>query len=56
MTPLKVQEMLQIIAIEGGPADFANEPVAFRDIEEICSPIIEVRGGFLHFVHFTAKE
>lgn len=56
MTPLKMHELLQILAVEEGLADFADEPMVIRDLEETCSPIIEIRNGFVHFVHFTAKE
>ncbi|KAI1378425.1 hypothetical protein F4677DRAFT_394594 [Hypoxylon crocopeplum] len=56
VTPLTVREILQILAIQPGRQGFTGEPMVFRDVEETCSPILEVRDGFVYFVHFTAKE
>ncbi|KAF3061219.1 nacht domain protein [Daldinia childiae] len=54
--PLREEEILQILAVEPGKSDFTKGRKEFRDIYKACGPIIEVQGGFIRFVHFSAKE
>lgn len=54
--PLREEEILQILAVEPGKPDFTKGRKEFRDICRACGPIIEVHGGFIRFVHFSAKE
>ncbi|KAI1657870.1 hypothetical protein F4813DRAFT_389137 [Daldinia decipiens] len=54
--PLREEEILQILAVEPGKSDFTKGRKVFRDICKACGPIIEVHGGFIRFVHFSAKE
>ena len=54
--PLREEELLQILAIDIGEDDFTRGRKEFRDIRQACGPMIEVVGGVISFVHFSAKE
>ncbi|KAI0847594.1 hypothetical protein F5Y00DRAFT_271106 [Daldinia vernicosa] len=54
--PLREEEILQILVLEPGQSDFTKGRKEFRDICRACGPIIELHGGFIRFVHFSAKE
>ncbi|KEZ46617.1 hypothetical protein SAPIO_CDS0441 [Scedosporium apiospermum] len=53
---LREEELLQILAIVPGTQDFTKGRKDHRDILQACGPIIEIVDGFIHFVHFSAKE
>jgi hypothetical protein len=56
-TPLREEELLQALAIDSRLDDFKDgQTKVFRDVCKTCGPIIEVKDGFVNFVHFTAKE
>ena len=55
--PLRVQELLQILAIQRRDSDnFSKGRWVFRNIQETCGPFIEIEKGIVRFVHFTARE
>lgn len=35
---------------------FDPERRLFQDLVQLCGPILEIRGEYVNFVHFTAKE
>ena len=53
---LRVEELLQALAITAGQRDFLKGRKVFRDILKLCGPIIEIENDIVQFVHFTAKE
>ncbi|OTB12629.1 hypothetical protein K445DRAFT_65837 [Daldinia sp. EC12] len=54
--PLREEEILQLLALEPGKPDFTKGPKEYRDIFQVCGPVIETRGDHVRFVHFSAKE
>ena len=54
--PLQKQELMQALMVQERDDDLVIERRVLQDIRRLCGPIIEVDGGIVSFVHFTAKE
>ena len=54
--PPRVIEIKHAITIEPGDSFFDGSRITPRGLDELCGPILEVRNGYVSFVHFTVKE
>lgn len=54
--PLTVEEAQQALAIERESPEQTYSMFAKLDPVELLGPIVETAGGYIRFVHFTAKE
>lgn len=54
--PLTVDEAQQALAIEPQNSQQTYSMFAKLDPVELLGPIVETVGGYIRFVHFTAKE
>ncbi|KAL3459558.1 hypothetical protein BJX64DRAFT_301165 [Aspergillus heterothallicus] len=53
---LTVQEVQAALAIEPDNAEPPRRIPTALDLNRLCGPIVEIRNGYLWFVHFTVKE
>lgn len=56
LVPLTVEEAQQALAIETQSPEQTYSVFAKLDPVELLGPIVETAGGYIRFVHFTAKE
>ncbi|KAH6972433.1 hypothetical protein BKA56DRAFT_677385 [Ilyonectria sp. MPI-CAGE-AT-0026] len=55
--PVQQAQILQALLIKQSMQDFSmRQRKAWLDILAACGPVIEIRGGIVEFVHFTARE
>jgi len=54
--PLRTEEILHTLMINENDPQLNYDRRPYKDIRHFCGPIIEVRGDFVHFVHFSARE
>lgn len=56
LIPLTIEEAQQALAVEPGNPKQTYSIFAKLDPVELLGPIVETAGGYIRFVHFTAKE
>lgn len=56
LIPLTVEEAQQGLAIEPHKPEQTYSIIWKLDPVELLGPIVEISGGYIRFVHFTAKE
>ena len=54
--PLRTEEMLAILTIHDTDHELNYDRRPLKDIRHFCGPMVEVRGDFCHFIHFSARE
>jgi hypothetical protein len=52
----RLAEISHAITIRANDTCFSGDRILMRSLLEICGPILEIRDGFVYWVHFTAKE
>ncbi|KAH0544732.1 hypothetical protein FGG08_001099 [Glutinoglossum americanum] len=52
----RLAEIKHALTIRVNDTCFNKNQILMRSLLEICGPIIEIRDGFVYWVHFTAKE
>ncbi|KIA75967.1 hypothetical protein HK57_00235 [Aspergillus ustus] len=55
-TPLMVQEIQHALAIQPGDLKPSSTQAMAPNLDRLCGPIIEIRDGYVQFVHFTVQE
>lgn len=55
-TPLAVEEAWQALGLDPANRDQVYHMFAKLDAVKELGPIVETVDGYIHFVHFTAKE
>ena len=53
---VSVLHIERIVGIEAGDKGFDSDKFLLTTVEDLFGPLLEVRRGYLHFVHFSAKE
>lgn len=56
LSPLTIEEAQQALVVESGNPEQTYSIFAKLDPVELLGPIVETAGGYIRFVHFTAKE
>lgn len=54
--PLRKEEIAHAVTILPGDKAVFPERRGFKDITHLCGPVIEHRGEYVAFVHFSFKE
>ena len=54
--PLRTVELEHALLIQPGDNDLQHTRALYKDVRELCGPIVEVRKEYITFVHFSAKE
>ena len=54
--PLRTVELEHALMIQLGDNDLQPDRKLFKDVVELCGPIVEKRKEYITFVHFSAKE
>lgn len=53
---VREKEVRQALTVETSIEGISTVGISLIDVQEACGPLIEVRDGIVHFVHFSAKE
>ena len=54
--PLRTVELNHALLIQPGDKGLQHERALYKDMLELCSPIVERRKEYITFIHFSAKE
>ena len=54
--PLRTVELEHALLIQPGDNDLQHTRALYKDVLELCGPIVEKRRGYITFIHFSAKE
>ena len=54
--PLRTVELVHALLIQPGDDDLQHNRGFYKDVVELCGPIVEKRKDYITFVHFSAKE
>ena len=54
--PLRTVELEHALLIQPGDNDLQHKRALYKDVLELCGPIIEKRMEYITFIHFSAKE
>ena len=54
--PLRTVELEHALLIQPGDNDFQYTRALYKDVLELCGPIVEKRKEYITFIHFSAKE
>ena len=54
--PLRTAELEHALLIQPGDNDLQHERALYKDVLELCGPIVEKRKDYITFIHFSAKE
>ena len=54
--PLRTAELEHALLIQPGDNDLQHTRALYKDVLELCGPIVEKRSGYITFIHFSAKE
>ena len=54
--PLRTVELNHALLIQPGDKGLRHERALYKDILELCGPILEKRKEYITFIHFSAKE
>ena len=55
-SPLRKQEVIQALMVHEGDKTLVLERRIVQDIKQMCGPLIELRGDFILYVHYTAQK
>ena len=54
--PLRTVELEHALLIQPGDNDLQHTRALYKDVLELCGPIVEKRKEYITFIHFSAKE
>ena len=54
--PLRIVELNHALLIQPGDKHLQHPRALYKDILELCGPIVEKRKEYITFIHFSAKE
>ena len=54
--PLRTVELQHALLIEPGDNGLRHTRALYKDVLELCGPIVEKRMEYITFIHFSAKE
>ena len=54
--PLRTVELSHALLIQPGDKDLQHTRALYKDMLELCGPIVEKRKEYITFIHFSAKE
>ena len=54
--PLRTAELEHALLIQPGDNDLQHTRALYKDVLELCGPIVEKRKEYITFAHFSAKE
>ena len=54
--PLRAVELQHALLIQPGDSGLQHTRALYKDVLELCGPIVEKRTEYITFIHFSAKE
>ena len=54
--PLRTVELEHALLIQPGDNNLQHTRALYKDVLELCGPIVEKRKEYITFIHFSAKE
>ena len=54
--PLRIVELEHALLIQPRDNDLQRTRALYKDVLELCGPIVEKRKDYITFIHFSAKE
>ena len=54
--PLRTVELNHALLIQPGDESLQHERALYKDVLELCGPIVEKKKEYITFIHFSAKE
>ena len=54
--PLRTLELEHALLVRPGDIELQHKRALYKDVLELCGPIVEKRSEHITFIHFSAKE